>query len=311
MSLVEKALQKLHADRTVKRDSADTQLQNTGAPSRTVNTYQPPARETPSVPRPVEMRPAKTVRIDRDQLRSAGLLPSATQEHELATQYRAIKRPLIRNMLESPQAGLSPQQLVMLTSALPGDGKTFTSINLSLSMALERDHSVLLVDADVAKPHVSRIFNVENELGLLDVLADPTRPIESVILPTDEPGLSIVPAGRRSDTATELLASGRMREVAEHLASLYPRGIVLFDSSPMLLTTEARVLASLVGQVVVVVKAGSTPQHALKDTIELLGTGKRISLVLNQAEVTGPTSYYYGYHYGHKNSAADHSDAPR
>src|SRR5690606_20325175 len=102
---------------------------------------------------------------------------------------------------------------IMMASALPGDGKTFTSINLALSMSRERDSSVVLVDADVAKPHISRIFGVDKEPGLLDALTDKSDDLESLILPTDVGGLSILPAGGHRDNAAELFASAAMRQL--------------------------------------------------------------------------------------------------
>jgi protein-tyrosine kinase len=240
----------------------------------------------------------KVVHVDRDGLRASGLLPPEAQERELADQYRAIKRPLIETAVNSREHE-EASQLIMTASALPGDGKTFTCINLAFSLSLEKDYTVLLVDGDVAKPHISKVFGVDKEPGLLDVLADPNLDIESVILPTDVPRLSLLPAGRHSETATELLASGRMTQVAQQLAARSERGIVLFDTPPVLLTSEARVLTGLAGQVVLVVKAGVTPQQAVKDTIETIGAAKNVRLVLNQAELSGPLGYYYGYRYGY------------
>jgi capsular exopolysaccharide synthesis family protein len=187
----------------------------------------------------------------------------------------------------------------MTASALPGDGKTFTCMNLAFSMSIEKDYEVVLVDGDVAKPHISTVFGVDKERGLLDVLSDPSLDVESVILPTNVPRLSLLPAGRRSDTATELLASGRMAEVAQQLAALGDNVIVLFDSPPVLLTSDARVLMNQAGQIVLVVKAGVTPQQAVKDAIDTIGEGKNIRLVLNQAELSGPFGSFYGYRYGY------------
>lgn len=242
--------------------------------------------------------PARRKRINPDAFRQAGLLPPASEERATAHQFRSLKRPLIRNAFETAPdtsgTGASFRS-IMVTSALPGDGKTFVSLNLSLSMALERDHSVILVDGDVAKPHLSRVFQAEDEPGLLDVLEDPARSIESVLLPTDIPSLSILPVGRQSRQATELLASARMRSVIRELEDLDPQGIVIVDSPPVLLTTEARVLAGLFAQVVVVVRAGGTPQHSVHDAIRLIGEGPRINLVLNQALHADDAGYYYGY----------------
>jgi exopolysaccharide/PEP-CTERM locus tyrosine autokinase len=189
----------------------------------------------------------------------------------------------------------------MVTSAMAGEGKTFTSINLALSMAQERDHEVLLVDADVAKPHVSEMFSVTNEMGLLDVLEDPEISVETLVLPTDVDGFRILPAGRARLHATELLASSAMEDVIETLAQLSKGQIVVFDSPPLLQTSEAKVLSSLAGQVVIVVRAEETAQDAVKMALTLLDDGQAVSLVLNQVRA-GFGEYQYGSGYGYGNS---------
>jgi exopolysaccharide/PEP-CTERM locus tyrosine autokinase len=257
------------------------------------------------------INPNRVVKVDRDALRASGLLPPIEQERMLADQYRAIKRPLIREAFETPAGEGPPRQLIMIASALPGDGKTFTGVNLAMSMAREADHAVVLVDGDVIKPHLSKLFGIDREPGLLDVLADPKLDVRSVILPTDIPGLSLVPAGTASETATEMLASARMGEVMQQLVSWDPGSIVLFDSLPILLTSEARVLSSLMGQIVMVIKAGGTPQQAVSDAIEALGAGKKTWLVLNQAETSGPLGYYYGSQYGYRTYADTSAAAAR
>jgi exopolysaccharide/PEP-CTERM locus tyrosine autokinase len=233
------------------------------------------------------------VRIDQAALRHAGLAPPEHQHRQIADQYRHVKRPLIGAATGRGVPKAERGQLIMMASAMSGEGKTFTSINLALSMALEKDVHVLLVDADVAKPHISRILGVDREPGLMDVLRDPALNIESVILPTDVPNLSVLPAGQRSETATELLASQRMEETVKYLASSDASRIVLIDSPPLLLTSESRALAQCVGQVVIVVRADITPQQAVLDAISKVGENKSISLILNQAKVT--TATYYGY----------------
>lgn len=240
-------------------------------------------------------RTDKFVRIDREALRVQGLMPPEQQERVLADQYRQIKRPLISRAIGRGASQLPRGQLIMMASAMPGEGKTFTAINLALSMALEKDVSVLLVDSDVAKPHISRTFGVEGEPGLLDVLRKDSVDVESMVLTTDVPGFNILPAGQRSDTATELLASARMEEIMNHLIQRDPARIVLVDSPPLLLTSESRVLAQAVGQVVLVVRAGFTPQQAVLDAIEYLGENKHIGLILNQSLNAPVSGYYYGY----------------
>ena len=298
MSLVEIALRKLQAAAVAAKPPV-------GSVPTTIEPEPPPRTRPERVSRrsgpPVPLGSAKPIRIDVAALRASGILPPESQERQLADQFRMIKRPLLRHAFDptaEDDSHASPRG-IMVGSALPGDGKTFTAINLALSLARERDHSVLLVDADVAKRDVSRLCGLGGEAGLLDALADPTLVIETAIVPTDIPGLSVLPAGRLSETATELLASARMHELMHHLIGLDRQGIVVVDSPPIVLTSEAPVLASLFGQILLVVRAGVTPQHAVLDAIRIVGTASKMSLVLNQADVVGPSGYYYGYGHGY------------
>jgi exopolysaccharide/PEP-CTERM locus tyrosine autokinase len=318
MSLVERALQKLQSSRPAAQ--AEPAWQAPAKESQPAARVPAPSPERPATgsPRPEPATPslpdfrangAKLLHIDREQLRSLSMIPPAAQERELSNQFRSIKRPIIDRALEMSQD--EPfARTVMVASALPGDGKTFTCLNLALSLALEKDLHVLLVDADAPKPHLSKTFDMQRSLGLLDVLADPERPIESVIVPTDIPRLDFLPAGTTSETATELLASERMRTVVQRLTSLYRHGIILFDSPPILLTNESRTLGALLGQIVLVVKAGITPQQAVKDAVGMLGEDRRISLVLNNADLGGAMGYYYGYGYGYGSYGSSDTNAP-
>jgi len=308
VSLVERALQKIQASDRAKRAAAPAPPPVVVGEVVARSDLRPAPAPKPAPP----INPNRVVKVDREALRASGLLPPVDHERMLADQYRAIKRPLLRAAFETQeQRGGPPPQLIMIASALPGDGKTFTGVNLAMSMARETDHSVLLVDGDVVKPHLSKLFGIDREPGLLDVLADEKMDIRSVILPTDIPGLSLVPAGTASETATEMIASARMSEVMQQLVSWNPSGIVLFDSLPILLTSEARVLSALMGQIVMVIKAGETPQQAVSDALEALGADKKIWLVLNQAETSGPLGYYYGSQYGYRGYADASAAAPR
>lgn len=239
--------------------------------------------------------PERAILIDEDALRAAGMLPPAHQEHELAQEYRRIKRPLINGALGRGVTPLPRGNLIIITSAVPGEGKTFMSLNLAFSICLEEDVTVLLVDGDVVNPRISQILGVENAPGLLDLIKDPALPVASVILPTDVPGLCFLPAGRQDSNATELLASARMQAVMAQLGSSDPARLILFDSAPLLVTTESQALAHSAGQLLVVVRADQTPQHVVLDALDTLDEGKPISLVLNQT--LRPSSGYY-YQYG-------------
>jgi exopolysaccharide/PEP-CTERM locus tyrosine autokinase len=237
-------------------------------------------------------RGERTVRIDPQALRAAGEIPPEQEERRLAEEYRLIKRPLLKVMAgdDAPLLG----NVIVITSALPGEGKTFTAVNLALSLALERNREVLLVDGDVAKRDITRLFRLDEEPGLLDAGGAAGRHLEDVILKTELRSLFLLPAGTPNVEATEILGSERMSSLLASLAA-EPRRIVLIDSPPLLLTSEAGVIASLAGQVVLVVKASSTPQEAVLRAISIVPEEKTVSIVLNQAEsVRGHEYGYYG-----------------
>jgi len=238
-------------------------------------------------------RPAKRMTLNMEALRARGYLPEAARDQQFADHYRRIKRPLVEKAM-SEVAAIGEPRVIMVTSALPGDGKTFTSINLVLSMALERDMSVLLVDCDVARRHVSEIVGLHDERGLLDALVDESLDIDSLVVQTNLRGLSILPAGRRVEATAELLSSNRMRKIVVDLCTRDPRRILLLDSPPLLITNEGRTLVKIAGQVVLVVRAGHTPRQAVQDAIGLFDAQQTGGIILNQVQVS-PAEGYYGY----------------
>lgn len=246
--------------------------------------------------------------VDPVQLRANGLLAADADERRLAEQYRTIKRPLLRNAAPEADPPVANGNLIAVVSALPGEGKTFTCLNLCLSIARERDWNVVLVDADCSKPHLTRMFSAENQPGLTDLLRDSTQTFDSLVMPTDVPGFSLLPSGAHDPQASELLASKRMDEICAGLSSDGLGRIVVFDSSPLLLTTEAVVLASKVGQVVLVVHADQTPQEAVMAAVEKLDPAKAIGCVLNQNRGSQEHAEGYGY-YGYSGPASNHPPA--
>jgi len=233
--------------------------------------------------------------VDNSQLRANGLLAPGADERRLAEQYRAIKRPLLGNADPNLHSVLPLGNLVIVASALSGEGKTFTAVNLCLSIARERDWNVVLVDADSSKPHLTRLFSAEREPGFMELLCDPALSFEDLVMPTDIPGLSLLPAGAHDVDASELLASRRMKELCMELSSADPGRMIIFDSSPLLLTTESIALASQVGQVLMVVRADSTEQQSVLAALEKLDPQKAINCVLNQAS-GADHSESYGYY---------------
>ncbi len=255
--------------------------------------------ETPkTVVEPVVVTVSRRVEIDLDALASAGIVSPNSPRSQIADQFRVIKRPLISNALGKGASVIANGNLIMVTSALAGEGKSFTAINLAMSIATELDTTVMLVDADVARPSVLRVLGLPPGPGLLDLVLDDTLDMSSVLLKTNIDKLSILPSGTPHERATELLASDAMIRLLENMASRYSDRIIIFDSPPLLLTTESRVLAAHMGQIVLVVRAESTLQSDVHHALSNIESCPVKMLVLNQARTASKGTYGYGYGYG-------------
>lgn len=243
-------------------------------------------------PAPPTGRTTRTLGVDRDRLRQQSMIMPDGERTAIAESFRRVKRQILANMASS-KTGAPPANLVLVTSALAGEGKTFCAINLAISIALEMDRTVLLVDADVAKPGIPQALGLEAEKGLMEVLLDRRVELADVLWKTDIGRLLLLPAGTAHKHATELLASDSMRGLLHEMAERYRDRIIIFDSPPLLAASEAGVLASQMGQIVVVVEAGKTSEAALKDALGRIDSGKVAGLLLNKCE--SPT---LGYGYG-------------
>jgi protein-tyrosine kinase len=243
---------------------------------------------------------SRTLRIPLKSLKARGFVAPDGQASAISQEFRVIKRPLLANAFGRGTDPLPKGRMVMVTSAFPGEGKSFCAINLALSIAAERDTRVLLVDADVARPSVPRELGIQPSAGLMDWLIDGAPELERLVRPTNVERLSLLQAGRRHDHATELLASDSMACLLDLLATRYPDRIIIFDSPPLLITTESRVLASYMGQVVLVVEAGNTPREAVKEALAAIGNPGMVGLVLNKSRDARAGGHYgyEGYGYG-------------
>ena len=185
----------------------------------------------------------------------------------------------------------------MVTSAVPGEGKTFSAINLAMSIAMELDQTVLLVDADVARPSLPRVLGLPSGKGLLDALHDKSFDLDQSLIRTNVERLSILTSGTQHARATELLASDAMDRLLDEMATRYPNRIVVFDSPPLLVTTESRVLATHMGQIVFVVQAEATLQGDVKRALATIKACPVKLILLNQARTVAQGAYGYGYGY--------------
>ena len=300
MSTIEKALEKMGGG----KKPSDDNKQQSPLPSAEV------AVETQSEAAPSDAPVAQAVTqpvagsssgatehrmmIDMEELERKGYLTPDSARTQLSEEMRHIKRPLLLNAFGKNSR--EKMNLLMVTSGSPGEGKTFTSMNLAMSIAKERDKTVLLVDCDVAKPRLSRMLGMDNQKGLVDYLLDDDISISDILIKTNVPNLRLLPTGRRHIHSTELLASDNMGKLMDELSQRYPDRVVIFDSPPLLATTEASVLAGLVGQIVIVVEAGGTTKQALDETLGLVADSTAdISLVLNKYRGS-IGSDHYGYY---------------
>ncbi len=265
----------------------------------------PPVAPLPPDP-PAQVGPAQSgaaqdtdrvryVDINLARLHQMGMVTHDGGRTTAAEDFRIIKRPLLRHAYAAVQAGTHHGNLIVVTSALPGEGKTYCAVNLAMSMAMEKDHTVLLVDADVARPSVLKVLGLPPAPGLMDVLLSDQLSLHDMILRTNIPNLSLLPAGRNNKHATELLASHTMSGLLNEIASRYPDRIVIFDSPPLLLTTEANVLAAQMGQVVMVIEAETTTQREVREALRRLDNCPRVELICNKALAFGGGDYY-GYY---------------
>ncbi|MHB8916025.1 MAG: XrtA-associated tyrosine autokinase [Thiobacillus sp.] len=234
--------------------------------------------------------------INLARLHRMGVVAPDAEKSQIAEEFRIIKRPLIANAFGQGAARVKNGNMIMITSSLPGEGKSFCAINLAISMALEMDRTVLLIDADVAKPRVPEYLGIHADLGLLDVLQDKNLKLSDVMIKTDIAKLTILPAGRTYKRATELLASEAMTRLVEDIGNRYSDRIIVFDSPPILATSEASVLATHMGQIVMVVEAERTSQEAVREALSHIQSCEVVNMLLNKATPTPGADYYYGYY---------------
>ncbi len=255
----------------------------------------------PSVHLPATDEVGRTSRrgeIDLPELRDLGYVVPDSPATATAEEFRIVKRQLLVNAMARGDKAIHNGNLILVCSSQPNEGKTFCATNLALSIASERDVTVLLVDADFAKPEILSTLGLEGGKGLIDVIADPTLDLADCLIRTNIENLSVLPAGRQHNLTTELLASERMGAMVEEIGKRYSDRIIIFDSPPALASSAASVLAMHVGQVLFVVEAESTRETELRDGLAMMSTCKNVQLLLNKARYAGigrRFGAYYGY----------------
>jgi len=235
---------------------------------------------------------SREVAIDLDRLAAQGYLTPMMSDRVLAEQIRIIKQALLKNVETAGAQGLR-RNLVLVTSATAGEGKTFFSMNLAMSLAMEVDLHALLVDADVLRPSVLERYGIEAGPGLLDLASRPELDVSDVLLRTNVPKLSLLPAGKQNHKSPELLSSGYIDRLLTELSERYADRLVIFDAPPILVSSGTRHLASRVGQVIMVVQADSADSRAVTQAFDAVDSCPLVSTVLNRSSLPDPGAYGY------------------
>lgn len=237
------------------------------------------------------------VDIDLVDLQKQGYVTPNHQRSLIAEEFRIVKRPLLQTAFRKSDDPSIHNHVVMVTSAKPDEGKTFTAINLAMSVASERDLFVLLIDADIRRAELGERLGVQGRKGLMDVLVEPGLHVSDVLVRTNIPNLSILPAGIPRENATELFASKSMTDLVDDIAARYPDRFIIFDTPPVLASSEPSVLALHVGQVVMVVHANLTSRKAIVQSLPLLSGCPNINCLINNLSLAGTDRFgYYSAH---------------
>jgi receptor protein-tyrosine kinase len=297
VSTIEKALAKQKEASKGKLDNAKSSIKN----------IEPSSEKTvlstkSNAPKSSSSTNNEKIILNGDRLTERGFIYSANSAHHIQEEFRHIKRKLLNNAFGPTAKTLKHSNLIMVSSSNPNEGKTFISINLALSIALEQEKTVLLIDADVLRPSLHRELEFESKKGLLEYLLAEVDSLAQVIYNTNIPNLKIIPAGKPHHLTNELLAGERMVQLAEELAARYPDRLVIFDCPPILGVTETPVLSDLVGQAVVVVEESKTKIDDIKLAVSQLNQDIAIGCIMNKTIRSNKDIYgYYGYGYGKKN----------
>ena len=299
MSIIEKALNKAKDEGQKLNKSTDYYSESGEISNIQSNSLYEPVTTTNQKTKSEQPQVEEIADIDWTRLAKLGFVAPGDSNTQTVEEYRNIKRPLVSNAFGKASEGITRANLILITSSLPGEGKTFTAINLALSIANERDKKVLLIDADVARPSVARVLGIKSSPGLIDYLEGADVAFSDMAIRTAIPGLRVIPAGKLHKHSTELLSSNKMALFVEELSNRYPDRIVIFDSPPLLAATQGEILAKLVGQVVLVIEAEKTMQSVVMESVDKLASCDVVLAVFNKTKANMDSGYYgYGYGYG-------------
>ena len=299
MNTIERALSKQEKDKKTKADENGTSHDSVSKDDIFGTSQAAPTPPPKDPTKPASS--AESIEIDLFKMEEKGFVSTSAKRRLINEEYRAIKRKIIDNAFGPLSKSLNNSNIIMVTSSRPGEGKTFTAVNLALSIALEQDKTVLLVDADVLRPNVMRTLELQNQDGLMEYLLGEKADIAEVMCQTNVPNLRIIPAGKSHHLSTELLASEKMYDVVQEFANRYPDRIVIVDTPPLLGINETAILANLAGQAIVVAEEQATKISDIQEAVGQLNPDMAIGFVVNKGQKINRNGTGYGYYYAGAN----------
>jgi exopolysaccharide/PEP-CTERM locus tyrosine autokinase len=238
---------------------------------------------------------SQSLTIDVEAIEKQGFVTLSNARRQINEEYREIKRKLLSNAFGPLSKTLPNSNIIMVSSPRPSEGKTFTAVNLAMSIAAEQDKTVLLVDADVLKSNVLRTLGVDEQKGLMDYLLGNVKTLSDVIYKTNIPKLRVIPAGCEHHLSTELLASGSMNDIVNEFSTRYSDRVVIIDTPPIIGINESAILASFAGQAVMVVEEGRSKLQDIHEAVRRLNPDMAIGFVVNKSIAESESGGYYGY----------------
>ncbi|HZL60629.1 MAG TPA: AAA family ATPase [Stellaceae bacterium] len=235
---------------------------------------------------------SRTVSIDRSSLARCGIVVPSSQRSRVVDEFRIVKRQIVSKYMDEPDdVAANRNRVIMVTSSRPREGKSFAAINLALAIATEQDLKVLLIDLDTKHHSMQEMMGIPASYGLTDLLGNPEIDFSQVVLRTNLPNLTVMPAGSPNIRSPELLSSRRARTIFAEMTQRYSDRFIIFDAPAVLASSDPAVLAGLVGQVVMVVEADHTQQEEVETAIGLLSACPNISLLLNKIRTSAADQF--------------------
>lgn len=242
------------------------------------------------LPQEISYTITRSVAVDPEVMRRNRLIAGGLEvKAEVAEGYKLLRTHILQRT--KPEG----RNTLMITGPRQGEGKTLTAINLAISIAQEVNQTVLLVDADLRSPSIHRYFGIRRGEGLIDHLASGVPLSELLIHPEGIPKLVLLPGGRPTAQAAELINSPLMGELVQDLKHYYPNRYVLFDLPPLLTYADALAFAPLMDGIILVVEAGKTSREDIERCQEMLKKFNLLGFVMNKLEILGQDHYYYPY----------------